>query len=115
MSILHPINSFFLRRYFSSSYLIQRKSQTLLYMLLSLAFLLPLMILLLVLFLGVVQYLQAIIVITIIFTSVLVALAFLKSGRYHFAANILIFVISITLTVGLMSKLIQAQRPTSIS
>ncbi len=108
MSILHPINSFFLRRYFSSSYLIQRKSQTLLYMLLSLAFLLPLMILLLVLFLGVVQYLQAIIVITIIFTSVLVALAFLKSGRYHFAANILIFVISITLTVGLMSKLIQA-------
>ncbi|MBP7605110.1 MAG: hypothetical protein KBA15_14370 [Spirochaetes bacterium] len=108
MSALHPINSFFLRRYIQSSYLIQRKSQTLLYMLLCLAFLLPLMVLLLVIFLGAVLYLQAIIVVTIIFISVLVALVFLKSGRYHFAANILVFVIAITLTVGLMSKLIQS-------
>jgi methyl-accepting chemotaxis protein len=106
--MMGSIKTFFLHRYADSSYLIQRKSQTLLYMLLALTVILPIFIILFEIFLNISMYIHAVIVVVVIFAAVVFSLVVLRQGMYHLAANTMTFIIAIALTAGLMSKLIQS-------
>jgi len=106
--MMGSIKTFFLHRYADSSYLVQRKSQTLLYMLLALTVILPIFIILFEIFLNISMYIHAVIVVVVIFATVVFSLVVLRQGMYHLAANTMTFIIAIALTAGLMSKLIQS-------
>jgi methyl-accepting chemotaxis protein len=99
------IKSFFLNKYKYSPYLIQKKSLSLLYMLLLFTILLPILILTFKLFINEKNFIQSSIAVLIIFTSTLFSLFFLQKGKYNYSANILIFTIAIALSIGLMTKL----------
>ncbi len=107
MSSPGKLQAFFLHRYSSASYSMRRKSQTLFFLLLFLAILLPTLGFFIIFRFGVERYSLSLVLIIFIFTAVSIALVFLKNGRYNFAANILLFVISIGLTFNLLSKLIK--------
>jgi hypothetical protein len=106
MSNISSIKSFFLVKYIESSYLIQRKSQTLLYMLLAFCVLLPVLVLLFKILLDDKIFLQASLAVIVVMASVIVSLIVLRKGLYHFAANIMVFTVAIALTAGLMTKLV---------
>ncbi|MBP7737816.1 MAG: hypothetical protein KA369_17675 [Spirochaetes bacterium] len=102
---MKSIRSYFLRRYADSSYLIRRKSQTLLYLLLALGSLLPLLIVAFFVILDDSIIRHASLTVAVVFIATVLSLIMLRSGRYNLAANIMVFVISIALSGGLMSKL----------
>lgn len=103
--IMKSIKKYFLTKYSNSSYLIQRKSTTFLYMLLLFCMLLPLMIIVFKLILNPAIFLQSSLAVVVILIAVIISLFVLKTGRYYFSVNVIIFTLSIALTAGLMSKL----------
>lgn len=100
------MKSFFLSRYADATYLIQRKSLTLLYLLLAFCVMLPALVLVFKIVLNENIFLQASAAAMIIFVSVIVSLVFLRKGKYNVAANTMVFTLAIALTIGLMSKLL---------
>ncbi|MBN1532449.1 MAG: methyl-accepting chemotaxis protein [Spirochaetes bacterium] len=102
---MNAIRSYFLARYRDSSYLIQRKSQTLMYMLLVLGVLLPMLIVIFNLILDEKIIMHASILVAVIFLATLLSLFLLRRGFYNLSINIIIFILAIALSAGLMSKL----------
>ncbi|HRZ28052.1 MAG TPA: methyl-accepting chemotaxis protein [Spirochaetota bacterium] len=101
---MKAIADFFLSRYESADFIIQRKARALMFFCIWTVILMALIFISFVIFMPHIL-LQAGIVIWVVLISGLAALAILKTGRYYLAANFIFGVMAIGVSAGLMVKL----------
>ncbi len=101
---MKAIASYFLSRYETADFIIQRKARALMFLCIWTVILMALIFIAFVLFIPH-MVLQAGIVIWTVLISGLISLAILKSGRYNLAANIIFGIAAFGVSAGLLAKL----------